>query len=197
VARIGRRPGKADTQAQILAAARQVFAARGYAGATMRGIAAAGGVDAALVHHYFGTKRELFVATLQLPFDPGDVLAAAVEGDPAGAGERIVRMLLHIWGTDQGRSMMQSLLRSALTDDDVLRMLRQFMVETVVAPLVLQLAPDHHRLRAGLLASQVMGLAMVRYIARIEPLSSAAPETVVAAVAPTLQHYLTGDLGLT
>jgi AcrR family transcriptional regulator len=194
--RTGRRPGKADTQAQILDAARREFAARGYAGATMRGIAAAGGVDPALVHHYFGSKRQLFVASLQLPFDPAEVLAAGVHGDPAQAGERIVRMLLRIWSTEQGRSTMQSLLRSALSDEEVLRMLRQFMVETVVAPIVLQLAPDHHRLRAGLLASQVIGLAMVRYIARMEPLSSADPDTVVAAVAPTLQRYLTGDLGL-
>lgn len=127
----------------------------------------------------------------QLEADP----ALGVEGDPDQAGERIVRMLLRIWGTEHGRSTMQSLLRSALTDEELLRMLRQFMVETVLGPIVAQLAPDHHRLRAGLLASQVIGLAFVRYVARLEPLASADPDTVVGAIAPTLQRYLTGDFG--
>ena len=194
--RTGRRPGKADTQGKILAAARRQFAERGYAGATIRGIAAAAGVDPALVHHYYRTKRQLFVATVQLPFDPQEVLRAGIHGDPERAGERIVRMLLRIWSTEQGRSAMLSLLRSALTDDEVMRMLRQFMVGTVVGPIVAQLAPDNHRLRAGLLASQVIGLAIVRHVARLEPLSSADPEKVVAAVAPALQRYLVGDLGL-
>jgi AcrR family transcriptional regulator len=193
--RTGRRPGKADTRGEILAAARQEFAARGYGGATIRGIAAAAGVDPALVHHYFGTKRELFVASLELPLDPLDVVAAAVGGDPKGAGERLVRTLLGMWGTAHGRAMMQSLLRSALTDDHVLATLREFMVETVLSPIVDELAPDRPQLRAGLLASQVMGLAMVRHVARIEPLASADADTVVAAIAPTLQRYLTGELG--
>lgn len=196
MARTGRRPGKADTRGVILAAARQQFAARGYGGATIRGMATAAGVDPALVHHYFGTKRELFVATLELPFDPLDVVAAGAQGDPRQAAERILRKLLAIWGTEHGRAMMQSLLRSALTDDAILRVLREFMLETVLSPIVAELAPDRPQLRAGLLASQVMGLAMVRHVAQVEPLASADRDTVVAAIAPTLQRYLTGDLGL-
>lgn len=192
--RTGRRPGKLDTRGEILAAARRQFAAKGYAGATIRAIAAAAGVDPALVHHYFGTKRELFVASLELPFDPLEVVAA-VRGDPGQAGERLVRTLLGIWETERGKAMMQSLLRSALTDDQVLRTLRQFMVETVLAPILGEVASDRPQLRAALLASQVMGLAIVRYVVRVEPLASADAATVVAAVAPTLQRYLTGDLG--
>lgn len=195
--RTGRRPGGADTRGDVLAAARGEFAARGYAGATIRGIAAAAGVDPALVHHYFGTKRDLFVAAVELPFDPAEIVTAGLGGDPARAGERIVRALLAIWGSDPGQATMQSLLRSALTDDSVLRMVREFMVETVLARIAAELAPDRHGLRAGLLASQVIGLAMVRYVARIEPLASADPDAVVAAVAPTLQRYLTGELDRT
>lgn len=193
--RTGRRPGKADTRGEILAAARHEFAARGYGGATIRGIAAAAGVDPALVHHYFGTKRELFVVSLELPFDPLDVVAAGAQGDPRQAAERILRKLLAIWGTERGRAMMQSLLRSALTDDAILRVLREFMLETVLSPIVAELAPDRPQLRASLLASQVMGLAIVRHVAQVEPLASADPDTVLAAVAPTLQRYLTGELG--
>jgi AcrR family transcriptional regulator len=194
MARTGRRPGKADTRGEILAAARRQFAAKGYVGATIRGIAAAAGVDPALVHHYFGTKRQLFVATLQLPFDPLEVVGAAVHGAPDQAGERILRQLLGIWGTERGRAMMQSMLRSALTDEHVLRMLREFMLETALSPIVAELAPDRQELRATLLASQVIGLALVRHVAQVEPLASADPDTVVQAVAPTLQRYLTGDL---
>jgi AcrR family transcriptional regulator len=192
--RTGRRPGKPGTRGVILAAARRQFAARGYAGATIRGIAAAAAVDPALVHHYFGTKRELFVASLELPFDPADIVAEGVHGPPGEAGERIVRQLLAVWGTERGQALMQSLLRSALTDDHVLRMLREFMLETVLSPIVSELAPDRQQLRATLLASQVVGLALVRHVARVEPLASADADTVVVAIAPTLQRYLTEPL---
>ncbi|MEX2486692.1 MAG: TetR family transcriptional regulator [Nitriliruptoraceae bacterium] len=194
--RTGRRPGGADTQSEILAAAREQFAAKGYSGSTIRGIAAAAGVDPALIHHYFGTKRALFVTAVQLPFHPDEVLAAGVEGDPQQAGERIVRMLLGIWSTEEGRAATQSLLRSALTDDDLLKMLREFMIDSVVTPLVAAAASDHHRLRAGFVASQVIGLAFVRHIAQVEPLASSDHDTVVRVVAPTLQRYLTGDIGV-
>lgn len=192
MARTGRRPGHIDTRGQILAAARREYAARGYRGATIRGIAAAAGVDPALVHHYFGTKRELFVATLQLPFDPLDIVTAGTHGDPQQAGDRIVRTLLGIWGTEHGAALTQSLLRSAVTDDQLLGMLREFMIETALTPIVTQLSPDRHRLRAALLASQVIGLAFVRHVAKVEPLASADPDTVAASIAPTLQRYLTG-----
>lgn len=194
--RTGRRPGSTDTRGDVLGAARRQFAAKGYAGATIRGIAATAGVDPALVHHYFGSKRDLFVATLELPFDPRALVAAGVGGDRGEAGPRLARRLLEVWGTEHGGAMMQSLLRSALTDEQVLRMMREFMVETVLSPIVAEVAPDRHELRASLLASQVVGLALMRHVARLEPLASADPDTVVASVGPTLQRYLTGDLDL-
>nr|WP_205745901.1 TetR family transcriptional regulator [Egibacter rhizosphaerae] len=195
MARTGRRPGNVDTRSEILAAARQQFAVDGFSGATIRRIAAAAGVDPALVHHYFGNKRQLFVASLELPFDPTPVVGSVLPGEAERAGERLVRTLLEVWGTDNGQAMMQSLLRSALTDEQVMRTLREFMLETMVSPLVVEIAPDQHRFRTTLLASQVMGLAILRHVARVEPLASADPEMVVAAVAPTLQRYLSGDVG--
>jgi AcrR family transcriptional regulator len=192
--RTGRQPGKTDTRGEILGAARAQFAASGYAGATIRGIAAAAGVDPALVHHYFGTKRDLFVAAVDLPFDPGAVVTAGLDGEPAKAGERIVRSILAVWETDAGSTQMQAVLRSALTDDRVLLMLRDFIFQTVLAPIAAEIAPDRPELRTALLASQVVGLAMVRYVIQVEPLASEDPETVVSAIAPTLQRYLTGDL---
>jgi AcrR family transcriptional regulator len=194
MARTGRRPGRADTRGEILGAARAQFADRGFRGATIRGIAARAGVDPALVHHYFGSKRDLFIETLELPFDPTTVVAAAADGDPAEAGERIIRTLLGVWATDRGRAMTQSVLRSALSDDELLAILREFMFETVVLPIVTAVASDQVPLRATLVSSQVIGLAFVRHVAEVEPLASADPDTVVAAIAPTLQRYLTGEL---
>ena len=194
MARTGRRPGGGDTRGDILAAARQRFAVSGYAGATIRAIAAEAAVDPALVHHYFGTKRELFVAAIELPFDPPELVAAAMDGDPGDAGERVLRTLLGIWSTGDGRSMMQSMLRSAVNDEELLSVLREFMLETVVFPIVTTFAPDRQPLRATLLVSQVIGLAFVRLVAQVEPLASADDDTVVAAVGPTLQRYLTGEL---
>ncbi len=192
--RTGRRPGNADTRAAILAAARDQFAACGYRGATIRGIATQADVDPALVHHYFGTKRELFAETLQLPFDPTRIVAVAREGDPSEVGKRIARVLLGFWSTEAVRATMQSLLRSALTDEESLEAYRGFMFDTVVLPLVAAVAPDRVPLRASLLASQIIGLSFVRYVAEVEPLATAEVETVVAAIGPTLQRYLVGDL---
>ena len=192
--RSGRRPGQSDTRAAIMSAARAEFAARGYGGSTIRGIAHAAGVDPALVHHYFGNKRKLFVAALGLPLDPLDTITIRGGVDPEQAGERLARELLAMWESDQGAAMIQALLRSALTDEETLRILREFMLKAVVTPVVSSVAPDRHSLRAALLASQIIGLAMVRYVLRVEPLASADADTVVEAVAPTLQRYLTGDL---
>lgn len=196
MARTGRRPGKGDTRGEILAAARTQFAARGYRGATVRGIAAQAEVDPALVHHYFGAKRALFVETLQLPVDPDKVTAAVIDGNPTEVGERIVRTLLGLWATDGGQAMMQSLLRSALSDDEVLAIVRELMFEAVLLPIVTAVASDDVPLRATLLTSQVIGLAFIRHVAEVEPLASARPATVVAAVGPTLQRYLTGSVPL-
>src|SRR5918912_3213202 len=93
----GRRPGAPDTRATILDAARALFAERGFAGTTIRGVASAAGVDAALVHHYFGTKDDLFLAAMELPVDPRRVLAPALTGDVGAAGERLLRAFLSMW----------------------------------------------------------------------------------------------------
>jgi AcrR family transcriptional regulator len=95
--RRGRRPGAPDTRAAILSAARSRFAEHGYAGTTIRAVATDAGVDAALVHHYFGTKDELFLAAIELPVDPRQVLASAMNGGPEGAGERFLTVFLAVW----------------------------------------------------------------------------------------------------
>ena len=191
--RRGRRPGGADTRAELLDAARVEFAQRGYEGATVRVIADRAGVDPAMVNHWFGGKEALFSEALQLPVNPAEVMTAIMPGDPERLGERIVAQFLTIW--DQtGGGPMATILRSIASHDDAARMLREFIGNVMVKRVVAAVAPDQPDLRAGLVGSQLFGMGLVRYVLRLEPLASADHATVIGAVAPNLQRYLTGPL---
>ena len=193
--RTGRRPGNPDTREAILTAARKAFAERGFDGASIRAIATSAGVDPALVHHYFGTKDRLFVAAMNFPVDPHELLTDVVAGGREQVGERLVRTFLRVWDSPVGAAGV-ALLRSAMTNDWTVRLLREFLVTQILRRVMtpLDLDPAEAPLRTSLVASQIAGLAVMRYIIKLEPLASAPPETVVAAVAPTIQRYLTGDL---
>jgi AcrR family transcriptional regulator len=193
--RTGRRPGNQDTREAILAAARQAFAERGFDAASIRLIAANAGVDPALIHHYFGTKDQLFIAAMQVPFDPSELLPRVLAAGVDGIGERIVRTLLGIWDSAAGVAAA-ALLRSAVNNELIARMMREFVVHQILrrAARELEMDPAEGPIRANLVATQVAGLVMVRYIMKIEPLASAAPETVVALIGPTVQRYITGPL---
>ncbi|WP_346539340.1 TetR family transcriptional regulator [Micromonospora sp. DPT] len=193
--RTGRRPGNPDTRQAILAAARTTFAERGFDAASIRVIAAAAGVDPALVHHYFGSKEELFRATVEIPLDPAELLPAVLAGGVDGVGERLVRTFLGVWDSPAGKAAV-ALLRSAVNNDWTARLLREFLVTQVLRRVLdhLDVPPAELPLRGSLVATQMAGLAMMRYVIRLEPVASADPETLVAAVGPTVQRYLTGDL---
>jgi AcrR family transcriptional regulator len=191
--RRGRRPGGTDTRSALLAAARAEFADRGFDGATVRVIADRAGVDAAMVNHWFGGKEALFTAAMDLPLDPKALIADLVPGDPGQLGERIVRKFLTIWDHTGGGRRLAALVRSVASHDLAARMIRQF-VGMFVRRVVSSVAPDQVELRTALCASQLVGLGMVRYVLQLEPLASAEHPTIVAAIAPTLQRYLTGPL---
>jgi AcrR family transcriptional regulator len=195
MARTGRRPGVSGTREAILDAARQAFAEHGYQRATIRGVAELAGVDPALVHHYFGTKQGLFVAAVQLPVDPVARLSAVLAGDPEGVGERLVEVFLSVWDQAANVSPLLALVRSAVGDEQAAAMLREFITEEVLGQIARRLGSSDARLRATLVGSQIVGLMMARYIIRVEPLASAPPAQLVAAVGPTMQRYLTGDIG--
>jgi AcrR family transcriptional regulator len=181
----------------VLAAAREAFAERGFDGATIRGIATAAGVDPALVHHYFGTKDALFLAAVEAPADPQDLLPEVLAGGPDALGENIVRMFLRVWdGPAQAGGL--ALVRSAVGSEWTARLLREFLVARVLRRVVatLDVPARERQARGALVASQLVGLVMTRYVLRLEPLASAAPESLVAALAPTLQRYLTGQVTL-
>ncbi|MCO1655947.1 TetR/AcrR family transcriptional regulator [Pseudonocardia humida] len=191
--RRGRRPGGADTRAQLLDAARAEFAERGFDGATVRAIAERAGVDAAMVNHWFGGKEALFTASLNIPVDPAALINDVLPGPPEAIAWRIVPRFLQLWDTSGGGQMV-TLVRSIAAHEAAARMMREFVSRVILKRVVEQVAPDRYELRAALAGTQLIGLGMVRYVLRLEPLASADHATVVAAVAPNLQRYLTGDL---
>lgn len=189
----GRRPGSPDTRAHILAAARALFAERGFTGTTIRAIAGEAAVDPALVHHYFGGKADLFVAALELPVDPRELLAPAIAEGPDGAAERILRVFLSVWDDPELRLPLLGLVRG-MAEPTGQRMIRDGFLVAVIAPLGEALGIDQPQLRMPLVASQLLGLILIRYLLEVEPLASLSAEEVVTLYAPTIQRYLTGEL---
>jgi AcrR family transcriptional regulator len=193
--RKGRRPGSPDTQGEILEAARREFAGRGYDGATIRGVAAAAGVDPALVLHYFGSKEQLFVATLQVPVNPAAILRDVLDdAEPGRMGERLVSTMLGVWDATAHRSPLIAVLRSVAGEGPVADMVRQFIERTVIAAFADRLPGPEAQLRATLIGSQVAGLLLARYVVRLEPLASADRERLAAIYGPTIERYAYGEL---
>jgi AcrR family transcriptional regulator len=247
--RTGRRTGDSGTREAILAAARTRFGDHGYAGATIRAVAADAGVDPALVHHFFGTKERLFAAAMRLPVIPGELISAALAPgarDPGRSlGEHLLRTVLSAWAVDEVRETFLGLMRSAVTSGQAAAMLREFATDSILgrlaevagaagepggfdaagalyaseAPDAVDTAGAHDAdvpsdaggagdapgaadadglaeadFRAALVASQVLGLALTRYVLQLEPLAAASQDDLAAAIGPTLERYLTGQI---
>lgn len=195
MARTGRRPGNQDTREAILKSSRRAFSERGYDGASIRAIATGAGVDPALVHHYFGTKEQLFLAAVEAPVNPGELLPQALAQGIDGAGKRIVTLFLSVWDSPTGSTAV-ALLRSALQHEWSARMLREFLITQILrrAMKALDLDPTEAPVRAGLVATQIMGLAMARYVLKVEPIATMPADAVVRLIGPTIQHYLEDPL---
>jgi AcrR family transcriptional regulator len=189
----GRRPGAPDTRAEILTAARELFASRGFGGTSVRAVAGVAGVDSSLVHHYFGTKDDLFVAALELPVDPRVALAPVLEGGVDGAGERLLRVFLSVWDDEGARLSLLGLVRGVF-DPAGRQLLRDGLIGVVLGPIGPALGLDEPQRRMPLVASQMIGIVMLRYVLEVEPLASMDGELLVATYAPTLQRYLDGPL---
>ena len=174
-----------DTRAAILTAARSQFAARGFGGASMRSIAREAGVDASLISHYFGDKSQLLVATMQLPVNPIEKIAAVVADGPDGMADRLLRTFLTAW--DPHRQVFSTLVRTTLGGGDTEAPMLQLARNVLIASLLEVLEGDDRELRATLIASHIIGMATLRYVARLEPLTHAPIEDVVAAYAPSMQ----------
>jgi len=188
----GRRPGNEDTRGAILDVARRSFATRGYEATTVRGIAREAQVDPALVHHYFGGKDRIFVAAMDFPVDPAEIVPSLLAGGEDGIGERVVRLFLSAWDSPRSREQLLGLVRSAVTNEAAADMLRGFISRELLGRIARGVQAPDPDLRATLVGSQLIGLGMARYVLRVEPLASADPEKVVALLAPTIERYLTG-----
>jgi len=191
VKRSGRRPGNQDTRSSILEAARRTFAEKGFDKASIRAIAAGAEVDPALVHHYFGTKEKLFLASMNAPINPGELIPQALAGPRAQAGERLIRLVLTVWDSPAGAAAL-AMFRSALSNEWTARLLREFVITQILRRAVGELVADPAEapMRSALLATQISGVMVTRYVLKIQPLADADPEAIVAAIGPNIQRFL-------
>lgn len=190
----GRRPGKSETRAAILAAAERRFAEAGYAGASLRAIARDAAVDPALISHFFGSKAGLFVAAVQWPIAPEETVAEVTAGDPGEAGRRLARVFLRHWGPAQSRGPILALFNAAAADPEVAALRGEFLNSRLLLPILGALGADRRALRAGLLNAQLNGLGLSRYVTGLAGPDLADDEEIIDAVAPVLQHYLSEPL---
>ncbi len=197
MAAAGRRPGRHDTRADIVAAARAEFAASGYDQSSLRAIARRAGVDPALVHHYFTSKAELFVEALFMRTDPRAIAEEIHAGrDAAGIGGDLVRAFLGLWDdpvaetTEPFVSVVQAVSASPQAADG----LREFLTDRIWSHVGRGQDPELAAMRHSLIASQLFGLGWTRYILRLEPFASASVDQLAAWIGPTLDVYLHGAL---
>lgn len=188
--RTGRRPGASSTRERILEAARSHFGEVGYDGATVREIAAVAGVDPALISHYFGSKEGVFLAAVEFPADPAEFIPRLLAPGLDGLGPRLVGFFVRTWDSPAGSPML-ALIRSVVSSERAAAALREFVTREVLGRLAAAIDLDRPQLRASLAASQLIGLAVLRYVVRVEPVASATADDLAAWLGPTVQRYLT------
>ncbi|MFD5819791.1 TetR family transcriptional regulator [Streptomyces sp. NPDC059618] len=192
------RPTRTQTEAgpatrdRILEAAREEFSERGYEKTSIRGIAKSAGVDPALVHHYFGTKERVFEAAIEVAFAPAlDAPEKIVDGPLDDVGERLTRFVLGIWENPRSRTPLLAIVRSAVNNDTAAAVFRRLVAAQLLRRVAGRLDAPDAELRAELAAAQLVGVAMLRYVIKVEPLASVDLERIVARVAPVVQGHLT------
>jgi AcrR family transcriptional regulator len=192
--RPGRPAGTSDTRERILTRARELFARNGIGNTSIRSIAAAAEVDAALVHHYFGTKGELFAAAVHIPIDPMEIIGPLREVPIDQLGLVLPSVLLPLWDSEIGSGFIAT-MRSLLAGSDV-GLIRSFLQDVISVEVGSRVdePPGSGRIRIQFVASQLVGVVMARYILELEPFKSLSVHQIAETIAPNLQRYLTGDL---
>jgi AcrR family transcriptional regulator len=190
VARTGRRPGAPDTRDAILAVARRRFATHGYDATSLRAIAADAQVDPALLIHYFGTKEGLFTEATGFPVRLSELLSALDGATTREATAALVRGYLQVVDSDESRNAILALIRSAVSNEKAAAMLREFLTAELLSSLAAITDFPNAPLRASLVAAQLVGIAMLRHVVRVEPIAKASPDEIVALVAPVIERYL-------
>jgi AcrR family transcriptional regulator len=192
--RPGRPSGASDTRERILASARELFARNGIHKTSIRAVAAAAGVDAALVHHYYGTKEQLFAAAVRIPFDPMEIIRPLREVPVEELGYTLPSVLLPLYDSELGAGIIAT-LRSILAGSEV-NLFRSFIQEVIAVEVGSRVdnPPGSGIIRTQFVASQLVGVIMARYILELEPFKSLPVERIAQTIAPNLQRYLTGEL---
>ncbi|MCC3765392.1 TetR family transcriptional regulator [Glycomyces sp. TRM65418] len=191
--RAGRRSGNPDTKAEILAAARRLFAEEGFESVSMRRIASEAGVDPSLIHHYFGSKNDLFLAAIELPLDPAPEVAAVLEGgEIEGVGERLMHAFVTIWDGPHQEKLL-AVVRTSLSKPAMSFVLRQMFEHRIVKTVEEAIGDrvDHVPVRANFIGSQIFGLVVTRYILKLEPIASLGEAELAETIGPTIDRYLT------
>jgi AcrR family transcriptional regulator len=191
-------PGPRDERgvlsARILTAAREAFAETGWAGTTMRAVARAADVDPALVYHYFGSKEALLEAATNPPPRWLENVAKTWTTPVSELGSALLRLMLGAWADDEVGPLLRAVLQTAAHEPSTREKLRRIVESSLIGVSQLGVDERDRMVRSGLISSQIMGLAMMRYVWRIEPVASMSDDEVVAAVAPNLQRYIEGEL---
>jgi AcrR family transcriptional regulator len=192
--RPGRPAGSSNTRERILVSARELFARNGINNTSIRAVAAAAGVDSALVHHYFGTKEKLFAAAVHIPIDPMDVIGPLREVPIEQLGHALPSILLQLWDSEIGAGLIAT-LRSILAGSEV-NLFRTFIQDVIAVEVGGRVddPPGSGVIRIQFVASQLVGVVMARYILQLEPFASLPAQQIADTIAPNLQRYLTGDL---
>ncbi|MEU2726979.1 TetR family transcriptional regulator [Streptomyces griseoviridis] len=187
------RTESASTRDRILAVAREEFSARGYEKTSVRGVAKAAGVDPALVHHYFGTKDQIFEAAVEDAVAPVLHAPDAVADGPLDdVGERLTRFMFGVWENPVTRTPLLAIVRSAVNNEAAASVFRRLVVSQLLGRVAGRLGRPDGELRVELAAAQLVGCAMLRYVIQVEPLASVDVEQIIARVAPVVQGHLTG-----
>ncbi|ROZ61967.1 TetR/AcrR family transcriptional regulator [Kocuria soli] len=183
------------TQQRILTAARSAFAERGYDGVSVRSVATAAGVDQALVHRYFGTKQELFLAATEVPRQMGEVVQGAMQKPDEELGAALVEAALRTWDSEVSAALI-STARTVLASAEAAPVVRDVVLGTILRDLPARIGARYGEgeKRVSLVATQMVGLLVARKLVGLEPLRSMPIEELTVMIGPTVQRYLTGDL---
>ena len=191
-------PGPRDERgvlaARILAAARDEFAEHGWAGTAIRAVARTADVDPALIYHYFGSKEGLLDAATTPPQKWLDAVAATWATPKADLGRQLLRTVLDTWTDEEVGPILRAVVLTAAHEDKTREKLRLIVERGLIGGSTLGADEDERLRRSGLIATQLIGFALLRYVWKIEPIASMPEDEVVAAMAPNLQRYVEGDI---
>jgi AcrR family transcriptional regulator len=184
--------GDSGTRDAIVAEARRRFSELGYGRTTLRGIARGAGVDPRLLLHYFGSKQELFTASVELPMPPEQVIGVVFADGDAHVAANAAKLMVATLDDPERRRPMMALLRAAVAEPEAADLIRTVLTERMLLPIASRVGGDRPDLRASFLAAQLVGLVVVRHVVGLPPLAAATREELVRALTPVFEHYLHG-----